>query len=115
MKLTEKDIAIMKGVTGCVMALMLAAFFCIASWFGKTVDATTYLEVCGLAAAFAGVAWASLRTIRTSDYEYKKIVGENDAKVAAAKAGPSPVAVTSDVTTVNAPVTLEPLPLVRSD
>lgn len=86
---------VLKTFVGCGMAVVLTLFYCSATWAAKPIDWLVFGEVCGFAAAFAGIAGWSFSTMRKTDYEYTKIKGEADAKVAAATkplpAAPAPI------------------------
>lgn len=57
----------LKVLTGCILAIILTLYFCIASAFSIKIDPVIFGEMLTFAATFAGIAYASFRTKRLTE------------------------------------------------
>jgi len=57
----------MKVATGCLMALILVLFYCIATASGKEIEPVAFGEALAFAATFAGIAYAQFAKKRETE------------------------------------------------
>lgn len=88
--LNDVSATALKTITGCVLAVVLTVYFCMASYAGKTIDPILFGEMCVFAATIMGIAYAGFSKQRITDYGYVEAKGRADAQVAAAAVTPEP-------------------------
>lgn len=105
-----------KVITGCVMAVVLTIFYAVSSYAGHPVDAVAFGEMCVFAAAFSGIAYASQKMQRTTDYNYvaAQTAAQQAAQVATSAETPAPAAGNDDGAPIVAQTTIRRAPRGRS-
>lgn len=77
-----------KVITGCIMAVLLTVYYAVSSYAGHTIEPVVFGEMCVFAATFSGIAYASQRMKRTTDYQY--VAAQSAAQSTAYPEDPAP-------------------------